>query len=485
MGEKGSIKNLYKSWCLFLEEKKKQKRNKEKKKKLTKIKTFFVTLFTFILSPFFFGIKNNKKDLKKSKKQIDLLILEIEKEKNPEILIALKQELKNEKTKLKKNSIQKNERKIKKQIDIIEKAEQQINLKIKELDKPLSKPENLSEELEDYWISNAQIIKSNLKKQPKAISNNVENQKEKISIPNLKDPEILEFLNYMKLEINTIEYKLKSDLNVFQFKYLKSRIIELSYKRENFKDNFDFSKIADLYQSKDKYHLFKSNEILEKLYQKCNDKIKDLDNQKKQKQENVELKEKKQQLQTINFDEISKVNIFLEKEIKKQQLQVSKLKLTIFKTDTKLRKPTLLTNIKQMVKNSTNLCLGLVPISIFKNKLLGGLFSAFMLNNSIRSIRNLINDEQIEYAKLLSNINNQKDCIFHTRLVYEDAITQIEFLKYDLLAKFSFTDLKDIFNKFYEIEEEIKIKNKMLSDLELELEQTYTQFKKKTKKHAA
>ena len=95
------------------------------------------------------------------------------------------------------------------------------------------------------------------------------------------------------------------------------------------------------------------------------------------------------------------------------------------------------------------------------------------------------NEEQIEYAKLLSNINNQKDLIFHTRLVYEDALTQIEFLKYDLLSRFSFTDLKDIFHKLYEIGEELKKKNKMLSDLEIELEEQYDKTREKVKRYAA
>ena len=48
MGEKGNIKNLYKSWKLFLEEKKKKK--EEQSKKASKVKVFGVTFFTFLLS---------------------------------------------------------------------------------------------------------------------------------------------------------------------------------------------------------------------------------------------------------------------------------------------------------------------------------------------------------------------------------------------------------------------------------------------------
>ena len=63
MGEKGSIKNLYKAWRLFLEGQKKKKLEKQKNKKASKIKVFGVTFFTFLLSPFFFS---SKKEYKKT-----------------------------------------------------------------------------------------------------------------------------------------------------------------------------------------------------------------------------------------------------------------------------------------------------------------------------------------------------------------------------------------------------------------------------------
>jgi len=478
MGEKGSIKNLYKAWRLFLEEQKKIKLEKQKTKKTSKIKIFGVTFFTFLLSPFFF---NGKKEYKKSIKQIDLLISEIDKEENLEILEELKKVLEVEKEKVQESELadSKKARKIK----LIEKAEKKIETKITILDL------NIKENVENKSIQseikvNKQTIKtgatefySELDLQSNLRTTKVIQKKG----TNLKDPDILEFLNYMKLEINTIEYKLKGELNMFTLKYLKSRISELNNKRENFKSNYNFSEIKELYKSKDKYNLLENNQILKLLDEKCDLKIQKLEAEKNKEKE----KKKKLKQENITVEEIKKVKEQLDKEIKKQQLQISKLKLVIANTERKLKKPTLLMNIKNMIANSVKLCMGLIPISVFKNKLIGGLFSAFMLNNSIRGIRNLINEEQIEYATLLNNINNQKDLIFHTRLVYEDAITQIEFLKYDLLSKFSFTDLKDVFHKLYEIGEELKKKNKILSDLEIELEEQYDKTREKVKRKAA
>lgn len=480
MGEKGSIKNLYKSWHLFLEEKKKKKQ-KQQLKKTSKFKVFFITFFTLILSPFFFNNKKTKQELKKSLKQIDILIIEIEKEKNIEVLIELKDELHSYKTKIKEND----DKLLRQTIKKIEKAEKVIDAKIEELNLIENSEEKrkIVPNIDEKQDNVKELIKSTKIKEEKSLDNL---EKEKIELKSNinieKDPDIIEFLNYMKLEINTIEYKLNGDTNLFQLKYLKTRIIELNYKRDNFKDNYDFSKIKEIYKSKDKYKLLENNETLENLYQKCDDKIKKISEIKNDKKEE-KIKIEKQD--NFNLEEIKKVNIFLNREIKKQQLQISKLKLVLAKTEKKLKKSTLLSYIKNMIKNSIKICFDIIPITCFKNKLVGGLTSAFMLNNSIRGIRNLVNDDQIEYARLLNNINNQKDCIFNTRLVYEDTITQIEFLKYDLLSKYSFSDLKNVFNKIYEIEEEIKIKNKMLSDLEIELENTYDKTRGKAKRYTA
>lgn len=478
MGEKGSIKNLYKSWRIFLEEQKK------KKKKTSKVKVFAVTFFTFLLSPFFFS----SKEYKKSVKQIDLLISEIDKEENPEILNELKNILKKEKDKVLETELK--DSKKNKKIKLIEKAENKIETKLEKITEEIKNKEIIKTEEKNNQITNSESNeKIKVDEQTIEINsimipiNEFEETKviqKQASI--IKDPDVLEFLNYMKLEINTIEYKLKGDLNLFQLKYIKIRITELNNKRDNFKSNYDFKSIKKLYENKDKYKILESNEKLESLYKICETKLEELNNQKEEKNEK---KTKKIKQENINLEEIKKINEYLDKQIKKQDLEISKLKLIISKTEKKLKRGTILSNIKNMLGNTMKICLGLLPLSIFKNKLVAGLVSSFMLNNSVRGIRNLINEEKIEYAKLLSNINNQKDLIFHTRLVYEDALTQIEFLKYDLLSRFSFTDLKDIFHKLYEIGEELKKKNKMLSDLEIELEEQYDKTREKVKRYAA
>jgi len=401
---------------------------------------------TFLLSFFWLGKKMIKKVLEKNIKQNDLLLLEVEKENNPEILSELKKELVKEKIKIQESN-SKNKDNIK-DIQKIEKTEKIIENKLNSLKIELQANQENNDILEE--------------------------EKTQVTKKIAKDPEILEFLTYMKLEINTIELKMKEDLNIFQLKYLKSRIIKLNDKRENFKDNYNFNSINEIYKTKDKYNILVNNITLDELYKKCENKINDLN------QEEVSKKTKKRIKQIdLNLEEVKNINEFLNKDIKKQQTQVSKSKKLLAKTDKKLKKETLLNISKTMLIDSMKISKEHSKTTLFKDKLVKGLINAFVLNNSIRSIRNLMNEEKIEYALLLSNINNYKDCIFHTRLVYEDCVTQIEFLKYDLIAKFNFSNLKDIFNKIYEIEEQIKNKNKLLSDLENELEVVYDKNRKK------
>ena len=408
---------------------------------------------------------------------MNLLTSEIDKENNLEVLTELKKVLETEKEKVKASELTETQKA--KKTNLIEKAEKKIESKLKILQNNAKSSEinNNEVKVKEQTIT---VTRNELYKE---IDSKRDTEDKKIiqkQSSNIKDPDILEFLNYMKLEINTIEYKLKGELNVFQLKYIKSRIIELTNKRENFKSNYIFSEIKHLYKSKDKYNILEDNEKLESLSRICQNKLDLLNIAREEKKKSKKIKKEE-----IDFEEIKKINEYLDKQIKKQNLEINKLKLIILKTEKKLRKNTMLINIKNMITNSIKVCIGVIPASIFKSKLIGGLVSSFMLNNSIRSIRNLINEDQIEYARLLNNINNQKDLIFHTRLVYEDAITQIEFLKYDLLSRFSFTDLKEIFQKLYEIGEELKRKNKILSELEIELEEQYSKARMKTKKYAA
>ena len=494
MGEKGSIKNLYKAWRLFLEEKKKKKKLKETKK-IPKTKIFIITFFTFLFSPFFITKKNEKKNIKKSLKKIDIIIKEVEKQNNIVVLTELKQELIEEKKTIK----QTNNKIFKPTIVQISTIEKVIDFKIKEIEKkevqlePIVtkiKKENIDDSkssIDKKPIISSVKIKVGIEVESKNKSESEIRKKDEFDEKRIQEneQEILEFLNYMKLEINAIDYKLKGNLSYFQIKYLKSRIMELSNKIDNFKTNYNFEKLREKYKSKDKYNIFLNKDVLEKMYQKCEQKLEaiELSEKKKKAEEQKEKKKRKKKEEEFNLSEIKSINKFLQIEIKKQQLQISKIKLELAKTEKKFKKPTFLNYIKKMIGNSLKICLELIPIVPFKNRLVRSLSNAFMLNNSIRGIRNLVNDEQIEYAMLLNSINNQKDCLFNARLVYEDAITQIEFLKYDLIQKFCFTDLKEIFNKIYEVEEEIKYKNKLLNDLEIEMEANYTKTREKVKKY--
>lgn len=72
------------------------------------------------------------------------------------------------------------------------------------------------------------------------------------------------------------------------------------------------------------------------------------------------------------------------------------------------KKPTLLNKLTNFFKVSINVGISLIPFGLFKNKLLATLTSGIILNNRIRSMNNLFEENEeikfIEYENILSNI---------------------------------------------------------------------------------
>lgn len=370
------------------------------------------------------------------KDQIDILLTSVEKENDHDILIELKKEIITSKNKLKKQKSIVNQIKLKKII----KAEAIINAKL-DYFKQQQEINNIEIEI-DFHNSNPskKLDKTSDKTSKKAnTSNHTETHKNKII--DLNDPDILEFLKYMNLEIYNIEYQLKKDMDYAELKYLEKRILNLIYKRKNFYENYDFKKLEKIFCSKDKYSVFKNNNILEKLQNECNLK-------KVAKASIIDNKTKTDSYNIDNFDDkvIKKVNVILQKQMKNTQESLIRLQKNLTRKDNIKYNDALLEKLKLALKER-------ISYNCYtKNALLDQLIFSFNLNNHIRKIRNLICEEQINFATLTNNIYNNKNCLFNICLVNEDTITQIEFLKYELISKYSFTDLKSIFNKLYKLE---------------------------------
>lgn len=371
-----------------------------------------------------------------SKNQIDVLLTSVEKEYNHDILIELKKEIVTSKEKLKEQKNIFKTFKIKK----LMKAENTINAKLNYF-KQQQEIDNIEIEI-NFHNSNNNLDKKATKNEQNYNAIN-SNETHKNKIIDLSDPDILEFLKYMNLEIYNIEYQLRKDIDYTELEFLEKRILNLNYKRQNFNDNYDFVELAKNFSSKDKYNILTNNSIFEELKEQCNIKI-------KSKKHLIDSKKQITNDKLCSFDikSIKKANGILEKQVKNNQSQLLCLQKKLKTKDNTQYNATLLEFVKELLKEKNNDNYN----SCIKNDLLNQLIIAFNLNNHVRKIRNLICEEQINFANLDNNIYNDKNCIFNIRLVNEDTITQIEFLKYELISKYSFTDLKNIFNKLYKLE---------------------------------
>ena len=103
--------------------------------------------------------------------------------------------------------------------------------------------------------------------------------------------------------------------------------------------------------------------------------------------------------------------------------------------------------------------MALIPISLFKNKLIGTLTSAFMLNNTIRVLRRGFNSE-IEYLR-----SNEEDYITNdaikTKIEYvrSNTLNEIALLKSDIRVEYlrsNDTSYLELYNEVDKIENDMK-----------------------------
>ena len=87
--------------------------------------------------------------------------------------------------------------------------------------------------------------------------------------------------------------------------------------------------------------------------------------------------------------------------------------------------------------------MALIPISLFKNKLIGTLTSAFMLNNTIRALRRGFNSE-IEYLR-----SNEEDYITNDVALLKSDI-RVEYLRSND------TSYLELYNEVDKIENDMK-----------------------------
>lgn len=472
--QKGSLKDRIRSWQLFLRYKKEQRKKlrklKKKQKKEIKEKQLLLTekyyskpkVFGLTILGLFLGLFEPKTKDKKINVELEIVNLEL---------------------KLAKKTIDIEDVKKIEQIDkeLVKEKYFSSDKNIKKIDTYIRRVEALKESIKKDEI--VEIIKSNTtKKEKKQIVNQemVKNDKEikldtetKISkqayVPILEVKELNKELDSCYKKIKDIKLKTTkteeyNDLFDYEFeiKQLKLKIENIIIKYESLKSLPGFKELENYIKIKDidLYEIRKNDKKIKDKINLCNETLIQIEETKKkiiveqkdtsivdkktskQEQNKKENKEKNKEIKKEDNNkllEITLANKIIYDSLIKEQRKVAKLERSLSKMTIKRRRPTVFYYTKNLISSIFYFTFGLFPIKLFQNKMLGGLVSGMMINNSLRSVRRILNpDVQITY--IYENLENEilttSNYLSRMDFLLSDSVNQVKDIRQSILSKY-------------------------------------------------
>lgn len=302
-------------------------------------------------------------------------------------------------------------------------------------------------------------------------------------------------------------YYLNKDDKEKYLNSLKDKLNKLASDVNKKSKEFSFYKTSYETKKLDKYSLLKSTIKIDELVDKINKTLKHddtlevsvkntnhkvennitsplVDNKKKE-----DVKEKSVSKKEFDKPETKKGKREPKKdndEVKKEKLksEILEIKKSINLINTNINENEILSRqvriknkyaINSLRRNAIKISMALIPISLFKNKLIGTLTSTFMLNNTIRALRRGFNSE-IEYLR-----SNEEDYITNdaikTKIEYvrSNTLNEIALLKSDIRVEY----LRSNDTSYLELYNEVdKIENNMKKSKEKSKEKVKINYKK-------
>jgi len=187
---------------------------------------------------------------------------------------------------------------------------------------------------------------------------------------------------------------------------------------------------------------------------------------KKQIKEEKSKEEQKKELvksQKILYEVMKAKKLILDDIMKQNKIVENYLKQT---NKVSNRKNLMMTYLNFTSINLLNLSMVLLPVNLFQNRLLGNYVSAVMINNSIKTMRKIINPAlSINYEYFINNYRSNKNLIIDFNNLCDESIEQLEKLKYDIILFGNhdlINELETIKENILKQKESIKSKNDML-----------------------
>lgn len=488
MGEKGSIKNLYKDLLIRINYRKKNKKEKKANKNI-KLKTSFKSKTKLSLLLFFnalFGIikylftpssmkhkqkkyiKEIVKDGMKLEQYVESISEKIKQTNNPKELIEYQSEMiyienniKNDGRSISKN-IEFKVINIKRDINKkLEKADvTKDNTSVNETKLNISLKQNTIDTKEDL-NNDLQILKEQIKKLNKKYDEIIEN-KEINTLKELIDLEKIIIELKRKIELENENYTLEDLKKIDDYLRIKNNeeILKLKEKVTN-----KIIALKNPIKEIEEYEVISKNQIIENKRENTKQNVNENKNNKEVlKNEQINnLKQEEEKLKRVKKE----INNNLKRDIIMSSLIINQQLLSNEKIVREIRKsfnnrPSFFRRIKRMSFNTFRLCISTTPLFTFKNKTVGLFTSSILLNNSIRSLRKSISPQNnsIEYIRtnnLYKYIKEQNELIEKSNRILNDSLHQIQSFKHEFLNQYSSyiniaPDINEIIEQISEIE---------------------------------
>lgn len=496
------LKKITKKIIDFFKKKNKQIYSyfKTKKYKKNKIKIFFIKIFSYIGSSITYLIskicnRNNniKKIIEKNNNEIKNIEKRLDEETSTLVIKMYSKKIDKKIRKIENNKKINSREEIKLVKDHIEK----LNIVKKEINVTLNKlyGNEKSNDISDIEKinnnSNVTKIKTKNNNPKNKLKPKIINKKKNIK-RNLKISKIVTLLPIIKnrnfginnsntnknlknivLSINKdidnaykriYIIKKNNDLNKEkEYTLLKGKILKLKEEYIELRKKYDFDNLENYSEilKIDTNHILYHEKSLDDLIIYLEISINDIKNKKE-----IIKKEQKSNDIKIDLSQLKTIKESVKKDIALSKKEINKIKLELSKINNK--KPNLLPKITYFFKNSINVCLSLIPFGIFKNKLFATLTSGIIINNKIRCMKSIINNDEIEfieYEELLKNIVDKNTCLNNTNYVLLNTINEIDELVIKIKKTYMNSEANELLNNLEEMKEDLLAENSKIEKI--------------------
>lgn len=384
---------------------------------------------------------------------------------------------------------------------------------------------NLSSEIKTQSIKGAEVKEVPVKRQPEmdGIASK-QPSKKVVVVQEIPSEQIVKPMDYKAYIVETNKKikdhgktleKLKKDVESAKTPYqlyqvesdilwLQKQLYEMEkiYSEISKEKEFQYLKDQVEYYSIDKNDILKDDESIQKLILECKSQIEKIDYKAKQstkeapvkeemkkeepvKEKKIVKEEKKEEKKKekpkeyyLDIDDFNNLRTQVMNDLNQQVMEIKTIQLT-----------TAPTGFFQKIRTFlSNTIVSVMPIFFFKNKLAGILTSSIVAHNRIRTMRQMMSNQQAIYETgetLFTQIQSKQDCLTAIQLHLNGSLTELQQLKADFITKYQAlypVETEQLLEQMNHLEQQLLEKSMSLQMSQQKLTQTKRKYQKTMKK---